>query len=282
MAFTPYAAAASVVPLLVAVATRRRWTGVVAGLVCLALALCILPRSVGSASTVDGVPLVVMSTNMRVGGADAARLIDLARTHRVDVLTLQELTSQAGLNLARLGLTSLLPYHESHPVEGVEGSAVYSRYPLTDGGMKVNPGGFRQAYAVVRIPGAAPLIVESAHPVPPLDARSIPTWTRDLHSQTPARTQGPRRILAGDFNATLDHAELRGLTGTGYRDAAAEVGAGLTPTWPFYGPRAAVTPKATIDHILVDEGIGVRGFAAFTIPLTDHRAILATLAVPRS
>jgi endonuclease/exonuclease/phosphatase family metal-dependent hydrolase len=282
MSFTPYAAAASVVPLLVAVAMRRRWMGVVAALVCVTLALCILPRSVGFASTVDGVPLVIMSTNIRVGGADAARLVDLARTQRVDVLTVQELTPQAATNLARLGLTSLLPYHESHPVEGVDGSAVYSRYPLTDGGMKVNPGGFRQAYALVRISGAAPVAVESAHPVPPLDAQSIRAWTRDLRSQTPARADGRRRILAGDFNATLDHAELRGLTGMGYRDAAAQVGAGLTPTWPYYGIRAAVTPKATIDHILVDEGIGVRDFAAFTVPLTDHRAILATLTVPRA
>lgn len=283
MAFTPYAVAASLVPLMVAVGMRRRWLAVVAGLVSIVLALCILPRSVGSASTVDGVPVVVMSTNMRVGGADAQTIVDLVRTHNADVLAVQELTPEAETGLQRLGLTSLLGYREAHAASGVEGSAIYSRYPLTDGGMKVNPGGgFRQAYAVVHVPGAAHVTIESAHPVPPLDGSSIPAWSQGLRAQTSAQAVGPRRILAGDFNATLDHAELRCLLDTGYRDAAAEVGAGLTPTWPYYGARAAVTPKATIDHILVAEGIGVRDFAAFTIPLTDHRAILATLILPRS
>ena len=32
------------------------------------------------------------------------------------------------------------------------------------------------------------------------------------------------RILAGDFNATLDHAELRRLIGRGYHDAAEQAG----------------------------------------------------------
>jgi hypothetical protein len=39
-------------------------------------------------------------------------------------------------------------------------------------------------------------------------------------------------------------------------------------------------PKVTIDHVLVDRGIGVRDFDAVTVPLTDHRAIIATVVVP--
>ena len=42
------------------------------------------------------------------------------------------------------------------------------------------------------------------------------------------------RLLVGDFNATLDHAALRRLLDTGYRDAASVVGQGMTPTcWPI-------------------------------------------------
>jgi hypothetical protein len=73
---------------------------------------------------------------------------------------------------------------------------------------------------------------------------------------------------------------LRDLIGTGYIDAADEVGAGLTATWPFHGARAAVTPKVAIDHVLVDNRIGVRDFAAHAVPRTDHRAIVATLVLP--
>ena len=91
---------------------------------------------------------------------------------------------------------------------------------------------------------------------------------------------GPLRVLVGDFNATLDHVELRRLLATGYRDAASVVGKGLTPTWPYFGPRWAITPKVTIDHVLADRRIGVRSFEAFTIPGTDHRVILAELVIP--
>jgi endonuclease/exonuclease/phosphatase family metal-dependent hydrolase len=90
---------------------------------------------------------------------------------------------------------------------------------------------------------------------------------------------GPARILLGDFNATLDHAELRDLVSHGYRDAAAAAGKGLVPTWgPYHGPRRY--PPITIDHVLVDRRIGVREVRVHRIPGTDHRAVLAWLTLP--
>jgi endonuclease/exonuclease/phosphatase family metal-dependent hydrolase len=83
------------------------------------------------------------------------------------------------------------------------------------------------------------------------------------------------RLLLGDFNATLDHAALRRLIGSGYRDAADAVGAGLRPTWP-----ADVVPVVTLDHVLVDSRIGVRSVTVHAVPGTDHRAVVAVLAIP--
>jgi endonuclease/exonuclease/phosphatase family metal-dependent hydrolase len=126
-------------------------------------------------------------------------------------------------------------------------------------------------------PGGHAVTVESVHPPPPV-SRAGPGWAEALRAQTPASEPG-LRVLAGDFNSTLDHVELRRLVNTGYRDAAATVGAGLVPTWPYYGPRASVTPKVTIDHILVNGSIRVDGFTAVTVPRTDHRAIIAALYI---
>ena len=142
-----------------------------------------------------------------------------------------------------------------------------------------SPGGFNQAYATVEATGAQPVVIESVHPVPPIDWQQTQRWAAGLRNQIPADAPGPRRILAGDFNATLDHSELRRLLDTGYRDAGAEVGLGFTPTWPVYGRRSVVTPRITLDHVLVPSGVGVRDFRAVTIPRTDHRAIIATLLV---
>jgi endonuclease/exonuclease/phosphatase family metal-dependent hydrolase len=127
------------------------------------------------------------------------------------------------------------------------------------------------------VPDARPVEVHSVHPDPPGPGKA---WVAGLRAQEPAADGRPLRILAGDFNATLDHAELRRLLATGYHDAAERAGRGLTPTWPYFGRRTRLVPKVSIDHVLVDRAIGVRDFAAVTVPLTDHRAILATLAIP--
>jgi endonuclease/exonuclease/phosphatase (EEP) superfamily protein YafD len=278
IAFTPYVAAGAVVPIVLAVLSGRWVAAVLSGLALVTLVACVLPRAVGSASTMNGVPVRVMSMNMRIGGADAKSIVDLVRSRAVDVLTVQEYTPQARADLAAAGIDDLLPYQKLSPQPGAAGSALYARFPLTHAEVTINPGwGFNQATAVVSVLGGVAVEVHSVHPDPP----GLGTgWAAGLNGQAPGGAGSPLRILAGDFNATLDHAQLRQLLRTGYRDAAAEVGHGLVPTWPYYGHRAAFTPKITIDHILVDTGIGVRDFDAVTVPLTDHRAIIATLVVP--
>jgi endonuclease/exonuclease/phosphatase family metal-dependent hydrolase len=82
-------------------------------------------------------------------------------------------------------------------------------------------------------------------------------------------------LLIGDFNATLDHAAVRRLLDTGYVDAADAVGNGLTPTW-----QASLVPPVSIDHVLVEEGIGVRAVRVHDIARSDHRAVVADLVVP--
>ena len=62
---------------------------------------------------------------------------------------------------------------------------------------------------------------------------------------------------SGDFNATLDHAELRDVIDRGYRDAGDETGDG-----PDAAPGRRATScrrPVTIDHILADERFGIVG-----------------------
>jgi hypothetical protein len=55
-----------------------------------------------------------------------------------------------------------------------------------------------------------------------------------------AGAPGDLQLIAGDFNATLDHRVLRRLLGRGYADAADAAGDGLTWTWPARDHRALV------------------------------------------
>jgi endonuclease/exonuclease/phosphatase (EEP) superfamily protein YafD len=190
----------------------------------------------------------------------------------------QEYTVQARDALTLNGLDDLLPYHVQQPDHWGAGSALYSRYPLTDEGVRVHRSGFRQASATVSVPGAAPVRLESVHSCAPIPPQGDRWWAADLADQPAASPAGPVRILLGDFNATLDHSALRRLIGTGYRDAADVVGAGFALTWPF--DERWYIPAVAIDHVLADRRVGVTGIGTYAVKNTDHRALLATLRIP--
>ena len=86
-------------------------------------------------------------------------------------------------------------------------------------------------------------------------------------------------MLAGDFNATLDHADLRDLLDRGYRDAAEQAGVGLRPTWP--AGKDLLPALVTIDHVLADRRVRVISARSVAIPGSDHRGVLTELLLPR-
>ena len=280
-AFTPYVAAWSWLPAVLALATRR-WPAGAAGLaVAVTLAALVLPRALpGGRGPSTGVALRVMTSNLLYGGADPDTIVDLVREYRIDVLAVQEFTAEGRDALAAAGLGDLLPHNSLADEPAASGSGLYSRFPLLDSGSRRNGGGFRQAYGTIRPPGAGPLVVESAHSLAPWAVRVNGQWRADLAAQPKPDPAGPPRILLGDFNATLDHGPLRDLIASGYRDAADTTGKGLDASWPFLGHRGV--PPVTIDHVLVDGRIGVREVSLHRIPRSDHRAVIAVLTVPAS
>ena len=278
LAFTPYLAAWSVVPVLIALAARHRAALVVAVTAAALLGVAVLPRALPARGPAGGVALPVMTANLWFGNADPATIVELVHDHRVAVLGLQEFTPQARDALAAAGLGALLPYSSLAPEPGPSGSAVYSRFPITGPGARRNDGGFLQAYGTIQPPGAGPVTIESVHPLAPTVPRTFPVWRADLAAQPPPDPAGTPRILVGDFNATLDHPSLRRLIARGYRDAADASGTGLAGTWgPYDGDPI---PPVALDHVLVDQRIGVRDLAVRPLAGTDHRALLAWLAVP--
>jgi endonuclease/exonuclease/phosphatase (EEP) superfamily protein YafD len=277
-AFTPYVAGWSWLPVVLSLSTGRWTIGVVALAAAVALTAIVLPRAIpGGRGPSTGVPLHVMTSNMLFGNADPDEIVRLVREHDVAVLAVQEFTPEARKALTKAGLDDLLPYHSLADEPGASGTGFYSRFAVTGAGSRRNGAGFMQTYGVVQPPGAAPLTVESAHPIAPWAVKVNGDWRDDLAAQPKADPHGTPRILLGDFNATLDHTPLRRLIASGYRDAAAAAGKGLVPTWPFDGRKV---PPVTLDHVLVDERIGVGEVSVHRIPDSDHRAVIAALTVP--
>jgi endonuclease/exonuclease/phosphatase (EEP) superfamily protein YafD len=280
VAFTPYTLVLSLLPLCAALALRAWPVAAVAAVTTAALAACVLPRAFGRPVRAAGGPtLRVASSNLLFGAARPEELISLVRTQSVDVLALEEYTPEADKALRAAGLDVLLPYRVTHPRDEPGGSAVYSRFPLVDTGHRTLPPYFGQSYGTVRVPGGPDVLVEAVHPSAPSHRRLLGYWREGLEAQPPATPDGPVRILLGDFNATLDHAPLRRVLASGYRNAASVLGKGLAGTWPYDGTRV---PKVTIDHVFVDPRVAVHAFSVHQITGTDHRALVAVLELPPS
>ncbi len=280
MAFTPYAALGAAVATAIALLLRR-WVAVVVAAVSAGLLLASLgPRiseDASAARTLDGPQprLRVMTVNVRLGSASARRLVRLVRAERVDVLSLQEITSRGAAELAAAGMGELLAHQIVHHDGSAAGLGLYARFPLRfERAMRE-----QALIATASMPGSTAgrrLELVAVHPKSPDSPADARRWRSGLRRLPPATPAGNLRILAGDFNATLDHGELRRLLDTGYADAAERAGAGLRPTWPS---NRRFPPLVTIDHVLIEDRCAVGEVHVETIPGTDHRAVIAELGL---
>jgi endonuclease/exonuclease/phosphatase (EEP) superfamily protein YafD len=280
IAWTPF-----VIPLavLVAIATGvlRRWTPLAcAAIATVLLLVAVAPRALGGGhepAGADGPELRVLSVNLKLGRADPASVVDLVSENGIDVLCIQELTPEALTRLARAGLSRLLPHEVAVPDVESLGGAILSRFPLR-AVAGAEPAGypFAMPRAAVAIPGAAPVEAVSVHPVPPTSSADVEDWQRGLEALPATGEDRPLTLLIGDFNATLDHRELREVIDRGYVDAGDATGGGLVATWP----NRAARPGVTIDHVLADERVAITDYEVHDLPGSDHRAVAAVLRLP--
>ena len=188
---------------------------------------------------------------------------------------MQELTPKFARALGGAGLLRRLPHAILSIRAGASGAGLYSSLPL--GKISQPPqqtSAFRMPRAWLRLRDGERLRVVCVHPLPP--TVNVGRWRSALES-LPAAGGGPPWILAGDFNATLDHAELRAVLDRGYADGGDATGNGLEPTWPA---GRTLPPLITIDHILADRRLGFLDFGVEDVPGSDHRAVFAAIAVP--
>src|SRR5262245_46384807 len=170
IAFTPYVAVLSPVPILFALVFRRWLPLGLAAVAAVVLVTAVLPRWLTDGDPLAGATgprLRVMSANLLAGHADPGTIVGLVREHDVDLLAVQELTPEELTRLDAAGLATLLPHRVVDPAAGVVGSGLFARYPLRDNAVRINPRGFRQSRAALAVPGAPDMVVESVHPSPP-------------------------------------------------------------------------------------------------------------------
>lgn len=276
VAFTPYALVASLLALLATVLLRRWVPTLLLAITCVGLILAVGPRAFGTPEEVGhGRAVGILALNLHRGGADPAEVIGLATSRDVDLIVLTEASPQAVESLNEAGLERLYPESvESAP--GFRGTGIWSRWPLRPRERRADTPSNR-VFATVDAPDSIPFELVAVHPPAPTGPRSTTEWGRELDRLPVAGTRDLPLVLAGDFNATLDHVRLRRLIDTGYRDAGAVTGRGLSFTWPS---RLRSRPPVTIDHILAERGIGFSDYDVEPVTGTDHRAVYAELVLP--
>lgn len=272
---TPWVGLLGVVLLLVALAVRARRAAVALAVCTVLQAVWIAPFFVDGHEVSDRDDLVVvLAVNALYGGADAEQIVETVRTHRVDVLAVVELTPELVERLDEAGLGDLLPHTVDAAGPGPSGSGLWSATELTEA--QVSEGGtFAMPSAVVQVDGH-PVRVRAVHPYPPLPGR-VGLWADELDALARRAHADPtRQILLGDFNATYDHATFRALLGERFEDATRAAGDGLNLSWPADG---WLPPILDLDHVVLDQGMAVGDVESIQIDGTDHRAILAEVAV---
>ncbi|MGW6744071.1 endonuclease/exonuclease/phosphatase family protein [Streptomyces sp. NPDC055025] len=214
----------------------------------------------------------VLTSNVEFGQATLG-LIETVRRERPDLVFVQECEYICAQLLNTRIPRADYPYRHIVKAGHAEGSAILSALPLTDTegieGTLSMPG----SEAVV---GGRAVRLQLVHPLPPIPG-GVGSWRRELgriRTYAAAHRDAPL-ILAGDFNATRDHAAFRAVLDDGeLRDSAALAGAGRTPSWPAAVPRPL---GAQIDHVLISEDFSVRRARFLDLADTDHRALLVEL-----
>ncbi|MBD5785224.1 endonuclease/exonuclease/phosphatase family protein [Cellulosimicrobium terreum] len=275
---TPWVAGLAVVGLAVVLLARRRVLAALLAACVVAQAVWLVPAFVPGPPVPDGaVPLRVLGVNAWFGQADAEQVVDLVRSNDVQVLAVVELTTDFRARLVDAGIEDVLPHHvDAKVADGAPGSGLWSALPLTDVDT-TEFSEFAMPSATVDVDGA-PVRVTAVHPVPPLP-RITRSWQADMLALADRAHDDPMsQVLVGDFNSTDDHATFRQLLGDRFHDATRSSGSGLDLSW---SPRQGSPPVLNLDHVVTDRENVVTDVESLEVRDSDHRAVVATVHVPR-
>ena len=286
------AAAALLVVLLVLATASRRFRRLGLSLSALALVFVLLGVAVLSSRGFGGtaVParaatdLTVVSWNTLGDAPGPAAIATLAIESDADVVALPETTEETAKAVAVLMTAAglpMVPHTVAHGhVSKSRSTSVLISTTLGAYHLNESAGSTETLPSLVMVPdsGTGPTIV-AAHPVAPLPSE-LQNWDSDLHWLAGACPSGSV-ILAGDFNATLDH--LAGLgTAPGTHlgtctDAALRAHAAAVGTWPTFAPALLGAP---IDHVMTTKNwtvVGMRVVQDLDGAGSDHRPIVVRL-----
>lgn len=213
-------------------------------------------------------------------------IANLALEYRADVLMLPETTQDMGLEIAGLmkeqGRPMWVLSNTGAPGYRAAETTLLVSVDLGEYELNETLGDTEKLATVIAEPvsGDGPTLV-ATHPISPMRSE-MEVWNRDLEwLSTVCRGD---TIMAGDFNATVDHmagladADVPGAQLGACRDAALDAGSAAVGTWPSGRAPLVSTP---IDHVMYTSQWQVTGFEVIArgeLDGSDHRPVFAELS----
>ncbi|MCB0932282.1 MAG: endonuclease/exonuclease/phosphatase family protein [Mycobacterium sp.] len=225
-----------------------------------------------------GAPLLrVLTLNVWLGQGDPKAILELARGQNADVIALQETTEEFVEAIRGTGIDADYPHSLLAPGPNWRGVTVWSRFPLRDP-LITEHGNMYRVEAVAQVglqeqvddPVIASLHLHAPWPGAPGE------WVDDLMGVSDQLRDDERPlILAGDYNATWDHAYFRRVLRDA-TDATVAAGAWTTRTWPTH---LHIPCVIAIDHVLLKR-LSASKVTSHVVSGADHRALVATITRP--
>jgi endonuclease/exonuclease/phosphatase (EEP) superfamily protein YafD len=268
-------------PLTIAAVVKRKWLLAAAAAVLSAGNAVWLSRQyeTGQQRCVPpgAASLRLISANILFSNPDVGNLgRDLTATD-ADVILLQEVSMENFARLRMSGLFEAYPYQVWNDLRTIYSSAILSRLPITNE-KAIDVAGQRMGQATIATAAGTVRLI-NVHTIAPESASKTAQWRSQLVGLAQLRDGRFRAvIMAGDFNATSDHAPFVELTRSGLRDAFGEAGRGTGATWPQW--KGPVMPLMRLDHVLVDDAVIVTSAEVQANRGSDHRRLAVDLVLP--
>lgn len=270
-----------------ALVARRWWLAAAAAVVIAAQVIFVLPELTAAAPVPawarDAPVLRIFDVNTDDAPRFSPGYVQAIERDKPDLVTLEEFEPSAWRGMQASGVLARFPHQCAAPQEGAIGFALVSRYPLTGcHEQTVVFDGWRVPYmvdATMWTPSGA-VTLRLVHTLAPFPS-TFQEWKAALAAIDRSVSAGStsRMLMIGDFNASWDSRGFAALLHDGLTDGAAARGEATEMTWPN---GAIVPPFVRIDHVLTGSRLAVTGIVAKPGFGTDHRYVVATVAIQKS
>jgi vancomycin resistance protein VanJ len=223
------------------------------------------------------------SYNVHFPEAGDRRTLDAIDEAQADVICLQEVNAEWQRSLVER-FEHDYPNRLFHPLEGPDGLAFLSRYPLEDYGVYTVPEGWHPAWHVLVETPTGAVQVLNVHLRAIFDGGEGNPFASYVETQSDHRYElasyeghlldGVPNVILGDFNEGVDGDAIERLEDRGYRNALPLFHPGQ-PTW--YGRSVGGQLELTIDHVLFDRAFAPLNAYVLTGGGSDHLLVVAHL-----